>query len=990
MLKYKIALLVVIAVFLANIPIALAQTDIKSQFELIKQSALDYEGGKISYLELKVQADVIGEKIRRSVSEGVVKIGSGEKQFEGLKTETIESLLGPPTERTTFIWVVNEEKAANAGKELPGWRKEIFNGQKIKITVNAWPQIFRSAEGDKVFYWLGFEFFFKKEESFNPEQVSVIKNKVEEYYRTGQGAVQLAKEIATVEKSLQNYLEENREACVKSAEELVKGERFEQLNNRREGSLYSGKNINLKINSNGCADCKDWAWMDINFWIESYDRSYTLEEPQIPSEAENSYKSKQLSELYFELEQAFEKIKRDAERYDKTKYNAFSEDYRTFRLQVHSIMRTLDEKVNSWEISDGKKSELRKERKERIDRIFQRFVTDLKSEVVKQVENKKRLLTIKETKTDTHCETRFDECGPEMMCTAGPKCVQRPQEPREDGKICPAVCRGIWEIRDSACVFNGCGSGCGPDGTNSFSTKEECENNLAPPITTTISTTTTSAQTTTTAPAAVNETTTTVPTAETTTSTTAPQTTTTAAQTTTSSTTSTTSSTTSTTTGPTGGATGFQIVDESSCVKNGCNQNQVCNAEKGWCECSRGSFDCDGDWRNGCESDKQCTPCRVGDQCAPPRCEPTGGGIERFVCVQGEPREEEVAGFEMGATCGFKQSGGPDTGVWFSGWGERFEKLEGLKRAGESNTGWCERELFSALEERKEIEKSFKSGFLESFMDDSVAENPEDFEIYGRSFGGLFWGIVDNNRKIAENLQCLHKIEWPEAELINAKVETKYGKIELSESFIETDYFGEKMRVLTPTMKMWMFPPKEVFKKFFFQELREGKLGPDGEGGGPSPAEIAEMKQSKEVMEVVKRISDRFGGEANIIFSVKDNNQELFKMLMKVNEEEIMQVKPALDYTGEVDVTLSMDFDFFYNMISSMEKGKASHTERPPWDNRIDSSEGISDAAEGIAFFTGILQGIITGKIAVGPATAWLNIILSFTDMLQMMQRAGS
>ena len=45
----------------------------------------------------------------------------------------------------------------------------------------------------------------------------------------------------------------------------------------------------------------------------------------------------------------------------------------------------------------------------------------------------------------------------------------------DEERICPAVCVKMYEIKNNACVLNLCGSGCGPDGINSFDTSEQCE-----------------------------------------------------------------------------------------------------------------------------------------------------------------------------------------------------------------------------------------------------------------------------------------------------------------------------------------------------------------------------------------------------------------------------------------------------------------------------------------------------------------------------------
>lgn len=51
-------------------------------------------------------------------------------------------------------------------------------------------------------------------------------------------------------------------------------------------------------------------------------------------------------------------------------------------------------------------------------------------------------------------------------------------EPSADNEtVCPAVCVEMWEINSEGneCVFDECGSGCGPDGVNTFETQKQCE-----------------------------------------------------------------------------------------------------------------------------------------------------------------------------------------------------------------------------------------------------------------------------------------------------------------------------------------------------------------------------------------------------------------------------------------------------------------------------------------------------------------------------------
>ena len=51
----------------------------------------------------------------------------------------------------------------------------------------------------------------------------------------------------------------------------------------------------------------------------------------------------------------------------------------------------------------------------------------------------------------------------------------RPVPVEGDSVVCPAVCVPLYEIQNGECVFNDCGSGCGPDGLNSFRELSQCE-----------------------------------------------------------------------------------------------------------------------------------------------------------------------------------------------------------------------------------------------------------------------------------------------------------------------------------------------------------------------------------------------------------------------------------------------------------------------------------------------------------------------------------
>ena len=51
-------------------------------------------------------------------------------------------------------------------------------------------------------------------------------------------------------------------------------------------------------------------------------------------------------------------------------------------------------------------------------------------------------------------------------------------KPYQDRSVCPAVCVPMYTIVRNACVYDACGSGCGPDEINTFANQSNCEQAL--------------------------------------------------------------------------------------------------------------------------------------------------------------------------------------------------------------------------------------------------------------------------------------------------------------------------------------------------------------------------------------------------------------------------------------------------------------------------------------------------------------------------------
>ncbi len=417
-----------------------------------------------------------------------------------------------------------------------------------------------------------------------------------------------------------------------------------------------------------------------------------------------------------------------------------------------------------------------------------------------------------------------------------------------------------------------------------------------------------------------------------------------------------------------------------------CSANQYCASDKGWCECSQGFYECDGDWKNGCESTKQCTPCKSDSDCAPQRCSEDKLRVVDFRCVSGEGWFEEVAQAEFAGFCGQRNSGEFDSGAWISAWGEGFENFDRFKQIEQQKQDavHCERELQQFKAQRLELQNSLNDGFLQWFFDQVVIENPNDFEAHMEKVWGIYNAFQRNSDETARALRCMGRSDWPEEyELIKVNLETEFGKIEIWEEKKRTSFWGVEQEIFSPYMKMWVFPPKSVFKRFFAEKIREE--GPEG----PTPEELAMMRRSPFVMQKIKKIADNFGGDARIIVQAVDEGEQLVRFIFIVNERDLVRIEPADDYSGPVSATISVSLDFIYDSASSFEKDmRGAEVIYPHWEHGQEPPRVLNQAVDMVKVFFRIFQGFTSGEITVEPPSALPAIVMTLQEMMSMMMQA--
>jgi hypothetical protein len=415
-------------------------------------------------------------------------------------------------------------------------------------------------------------------------------------------------------------------------------------------------------------------------------------------------------------------------------------------------------------------------------------------------------------------------------------------------------------------------------------------------------------------------------------------------------------------------ATGCESTDatcggEREICGGGCGESQYCDEALGHCQCEEGTYDCDGAWWD-CESTVECSSCASNDDCAGSSCDLYNPSqVVNFGCFQGNSWTEELGLYSFSGSCQEHPNGQIDGWVGFNFWGEPFDDLHELRQEIESELGdsWCEWELENALKQRKEIQLSLESGDLEWFQTKIIEESPNDWEDQVSAIYDMYWNIVENNRRLAESSTCLGE-DFPDLEPLTISGVTSLSEIEIWEEEEYVSEFG--LIMLTPYMKVWIFPPQDLIKQEMQDAAAEGRWpGDGGEEGGPSPEELEEMRSSPEAMEFIRDLVSRYDDSIlNANFKIADNGEDFFNVDIRISEENLIQVKPVAVYEPEADITVEIDFEWMYSFIELQEK--RPELEHPEWSNK-DFSDMFDDT---------ITTGLVAGKVTSGIATRKIKV----------------
>ena len=378
-------------------------------------------------------------------------------------------------------------------------------------------------------------------------------------------------------------------------------------------------------------------------------------------------------------------------------------------------------------------------------------------------------------------------------------------------------------------------------------------------------------------------------------------------------------------------------------------------------------------------------------------------------CVKGEKIEmqreeerpkEEKAVFIAGGTC--RTSGSKtESFIHFDGWGDPFESARMYKQKYYSGgqADWCKQDLENLIKQRKEFESSFNEEFVRWFFEKYLANSAEDWEQHISGIFEMYWKDVENSRQITERLNCLDQELSFTPNLINIKYETDFGKLEFWEEMktAKLPVLDKEMNIITPYMKIWIFPPKE----FIMYEMKKAMAnrefpGPSEEKRerekeeGPTAKEREIIKQDKKFMKKLNKIIEKYDGDLDAVIRFTDNEKVVFNLYAKINENEIIKVQPMLpEEVPKEDVRIEIEFQSLYDLIYESEKEmQGERIESPPWSRQKKPIQKVKETAQGIKMYFKVRSMLNSAKIT--PKESEKDVQFLMKEFFSMMMEQES
>jgi len=309
--------------------------------------------------------------------------------------------------------------------------------------------------------------------------------------------------------------------------------------------------------------------------------------------------------------------------------------------------------------------------------------------------------------------------------------------------------------------------------------------------------------------------------------------------------------------------------------------------------------------------------------------------------------------------------------LWLSSWSNdgEFDYFQGINEGGEWN---CENEIKSLVAIRKVLQEDTNDEFAEWYFEEFLQEDYDRILNGGNGFKEVLWRIIRNEEEISDRMHCAETKEWPKGfEKIDITYKNNNTNVEVWEKFIPVEW--DNMRYYTTLFKYSWVPDKELLKELIDYKMAET------ETIGPSAKDIAEIKSDEGKMEIVERLSEKYGGSFDVKLELAEEDENIVLRYLQINPQVIIKISEEVP--EDTDISIKVDYNTLYNFINYMSYTlESDRIEGPRWIH-IEEDEGPGK------FFSvlGAVSKMWREGITIKPRYALLKMFFNAGDIINLI-----
>lgn len=287
----------------------------------------------------------------------------------------------------------------------------------------------------------------------------------------------------------------------------------------------------------------------------------------------------------------------------------------------------------------------------------------------------------------------------------------------------------------------------------------------------------------------------------------------------------------------------------------------------------------------------------------------------------------------------------------------------------------CEERIQALVNLRKAIQDNINNNFAKWYFEEFLKDDPEKIINGGYGFRKILDILTRNEEDISNELFCLEEIGWPDGfEKIDVEYKTDNTNVEVWEKRIPVE--GTDVRYWTTLYKYSWIPNKDVVKELIQYKMSEQDTI------GPTAKDIAEIKADEGKMEIIERLSEKYGGSFDVKLEMLDEKNTIVKKYLQINPDVAVKITDELE-EGKPDVSVSIDFNILYNFITYMSYTmEGDKIQGPHWVH-------VDEGGPGKVFSAlGAISKLWREGITIKPRHALFKLFFNTKDIISLATEA--